>query len=162
MIRGSNCQFSHNYIEFLYHPSKYKTKFCSLYPNSISKCTYGNFCSFAHHESELQISLLHNLEFDEDFYIFLYKTVWCPFNLSQHDKSLCVYAHNWYSISSTCSSSLLPPPFPFSLLPNSSFLSSSIYSLAHSNLYIGKTFVANLMKRTMNIFIALIGTPINL
>jgi hypothetical protein len=27
--------------------------------------------------------------------MFHFKTVWCPFNLTQHDKALCVYAHNW-------------------------------------------------------------------
>ena len=27
--------------------------------------------------------------------MFHYKTMWCPFNLTNHDKALCVYAHNW-------------------------------------------------------------------
>lgn len=27
--------------------------------------------------------------------MFHYKTVMCPFNLTYHDKKLCVYAHNW-------------------------------------------------------------------
>jgi hypothetical protein len=27
--------------------------------------------------------------------MFHYKTVWCPYNLTRHNKSLCVYAHNW-------------------------------------------------------------------
>ena len=35
------------------------------------------------------------MEFDHDFYLKKFKTVWCPFNLTQHDKGLCVYAHNW-------------------------------------------------------------------
>lgn len=26
--------------------------------------------------------------------MFYYKTEFCPFNLTEHDKSLCVYAHN--------------------------------------------------------------------
>jgi hypothetical protein len=39
--------------------------------------------------------LIHNYKFDLDFYLFHYKTMWCPFNLSTHDKELCVYAHNW-------------------------------------------------------------------
>ena len=27
--------------------------------------------------------------------MFYYKTEWCPFNLTTHDKGLCVYAHNY-------------------------------------------------------------------
>lgn len=27
--------------------------------------------------------------------MFYYKTEFCPFNLTEHDKSKCVYAHNW-------------------------------------------------------------------
>lgn len=41
------------------------------------------------------IELIHNLEYDNDFYIFYYKTVWCPFNYINHDRANCVYAHNW-------------------------------------------------------------------
>ena len=73
----------------------FKTKFCSHYPNSIDKCEYGIYCSFAHSESDIMIELIHNYEFDSDFYMFHYKTVFCPFNLTAHDKSICVYAHNW-------------------------------------------------------------------
>lgn len=78
-----------------YRPEKYKTKFCSNYPEEIEKCDYGVYCSFAHSESDIKIELIHNYEFDDDFFIFHYKTVFCPFNLTQHDKALCVYAHNW-------------------------------------------------------------------
>ena len=52
----------------------------------MSLCEYGRFCSFAHSEMEIGIELIHNFEFDEDFWVFWYKTVWCPFNLSFHDK----------------------------------------------------------------------------
>lgn len=43
----------------------------------------------------MKIDLIHNYVYDMDFFIFYYKTVWCPFNLTSHDKALCVYAHNW-------------------------------------------------------------------
>jgi len=89
------CIKAHNRVEQLYRPEKYKTKFCTYYPNNLEKCDYGHFCSFAHSENDIAIELIHNYEFDEDFYMFHFKTVWCPFNLTQHDKALCVYAHNW-------------------------------------------------------------------
>ncbi|KAL4492433.1 hypothetical protein ABPG72_005568 [Tetrahymena utriculariae] len=92
---GDDCKFSHNRVEQLYQPEKYKTKFCTFYPNNINQCEYGVFCSFAHSENDIVIELIHNLEYDDDFYMFYFKTVWCPFNLAQHDKALCVYAHNW-------------------------------------------------------------------
>ena len=92
---GDLCQKSHNRVEQLYRADKYKTKFCSFYPNYLEKCEYGIFCSFAHNENDILVELIHNLVYDDDFFMFKYKTVWCPFNLTQHDKSLCVYAHNW-------------------------------------------------------------------
>ena len=93
--KGEMCNRSHNFIEVLYHTDKYKTKFCSFFPNNVHNCEYLQYCSFAHSEHEIIIDLLHNYDFDDDFYMFHYKTVWCPFNLSQHNKALCVYAHNW-------------------------------------------------------------------
>jgi len=92
---GEMCPKAHNRVEQLYRPEKYKTKFCTFYPNNLEKCDYGTFCSFAHTENDIVIELIHNYEYDEDFYMFHFKTVWCPFNLTQHDKALCVYAHNW-------------------------------------------------------------------
>lgn len=92
---GDECQKSHNRLEQLYKPDKYKKRFCSYYPNNLFNCEYGKYCSFAHNESEILIDLIHNYDYDEDFYLFHYKTVWCPFNLIQHDKNFCVYAHNW-------------------------------------------------------------------
>ncbi|CAD8077629.1 unnamed protein product [Paramecium sonneborni] len=92
---GDNCNKAHNRVEQLYRADNYKTKFCSFYPNNISQCDYGKFCSFAHSEADIVIELIHNLEYDDDFFMFYYKSVWCPFNLTQHDKALCVYAHNW-------------------------------------------------------------------
>jgi len=92
---GDMCQKAHNRVEQLYRPDKYKTKFCTFYPNNLEKCDYGVFCSFAHNECDISIELIHNYDYDDDFYMFHFKTVWCPFNLTQHDKALCVYAHNW-------------------------------------------------------------------
>lgn len=92
---GDKCPKAHNRVEQLYKPEKYKTKFCSHYPNNLHLCEYGSFCSFAHSETDINIELIHNYEYDDDFYMFHFKTAWCPFNLTQHDKALCVYAHNW-------------------------------------------------------------------
>lgn len=93
--KGDLCTKSHNRVEQLYRMDKYKKKFCSLYPNYLDKCEYGVFCSFAHNENDILVELIHNLMFDDDFYMFKYKTIWCPFNLTQHEMKLCVYAHNW-------------------------------------------------------------------
>ena len=86
---------AHNRVEQLYRPEKYKKKFCSKYPDNLDKCEYGDFCSFAHSEEDILIDLIHNYPYDEDFFMFVFKTEWCPFNLTKHDKSQCVYAHNW-------------------------------------------------------------------
>mmetsp|Transcript_20327 Transcript_20327/g.17596 ORF Transcript_20327/g.17596 Transcript_20327/m.17596 type:complete len:238 (+) Transcript_20327:74-787(+) len=79
---GDECLKSHNRVEQLYRTEKYKTKFCTCYPHHLDKCEYGHFCSFAHSENDILIELIHNYEFDDDFYSFHYKTVWCPFNLT--------------------------------------------------------------------------------
>ena len=92
---GEACMKSHSRVEQLYSPLKYKTRFCSFYPNMLNNCEYGDFCSFAHQEIEIAIPLIHHYEFDDDFFLFHYKTVMCPFNQNKHDKSTCVYAHNW-------------------------------------------------------------------
>lgn len=92
---GDNCLKSHNRVEQLYRPEKYKTKFCSFYPNNLDKCDYGIYCSFAHSEADIVVDLIHNYEYDKDFFMFIFKTVWCPFNLIVHDRALCVYAHNY-------------------------------------------------------------------
>jgi len=91
--RGDNCNYCHNKVEQLYHPERYKRKFCLSHPHNVFKCEYGNFCSFAHSENEIQIELLHNLKKDENFYLYKYKTVFCPY-IYEHDRNQCVYAHN--------------------------------------------------------------------
>jgi hypothetical protein len=45
---GLNCPYndlcakSHNKVESLYHPEKYKKKFCTHYPFNVESCPYGN------------------------------------------------------------------------------------------------------------------------
>ena len=90
---GDDCQYSHNKVEQLYHPEKYKRKFCTFHPQKIHKCDYGEYCSFAHSEDEIQIELLHNLKKDVEFYVYKYKTVFCPY-IYEHNRIQCVYAHN--------------------------------------------------------------------
>jgi hypothetical protein len=90
---GENCRFAHNKLEQLYHPERYKRKFCVHHPHNIHKCEYGGYCSFAHNETEIVIELLHNMKQDEYFYLYKYKTVFCPY-IYEHDRNQCVYAHN--------------------------------------------------------------------
>jgi hypothetical protein len=86
---------AHTRVEEFYHPEKFKIKFCSTYPKKVESCEYGDYCSFAHRDDELQIDQLHRMERDEDFYLFHFKTVWCPYNETNHKRDECVYAHNW-------------------------------------------------------------------
>jgi hypothetical protein len=81
-------------VERLYHIEKYKTRFCTKYPKSIEKCEYGDYCSFAHSIDEIKTRLIHTFEKDDDFYMFYFKTEWCPFN-KEHNKASCDYAHNF-------------------------------------------------------------------
>lgn len=92
---GDGCLYAHSFVEEHYHYLKYKKQFCSHYPVSVGECPYGDFCSYAHNEEEILTPLIHNYAENDDFYMFLYKTEFCPFNLTEHDKSKCVYAHNW-------------------------------------------------------------------
>ena len=60
-------------------------------------CEYGEYCSFAHSIEDIKLRLVHYLlphQADFDFYIFYFKTEWCPFN-NEHNKAQCVYAHNF-------------------------------------------------------------------
>ena len=90
---GDSCKFSHNSVERVYHHLQYKAKFCSKYLENIHSCEYGSYCGFAHNENEIRTPLIHKLKKDEEFYMFYFKTVWCPFN-HDHNKAACVYAHN--------------------------------------------------------------------
>lgn len=112
--KGDNCLKSHNRVEQLYRREKYKTKFCSFYPGNLDKCDYGIYCSFAHSENDIIVELIHNYEYDKDFFMFIFKTAWCPFNLIPHDRGLCVYAHNYQDYRrkpGVCSYDPTPCPF---------------------------------------------------
>ncbi|EGR32430.1 zinc finger ccch type domain protein, partial [Ichthyophthirius multifiliis] len=90
----STCLQVHNKVEQLYHPLRYRTKFCkSLKYGTLQLCEYGQYCSFAHSEQELVIPFIEKLPKNNIFYIYFYKTVWCP-NTEQHERSECVYMHN--------------------------------------------------------------------
>lgn len=81
---GDACTRAHNRVEDFYHPERYKSKFCSSYPDAVAKCEYGDACAFAHSEQELSINLLDKMERDVDFYLFHFKTVWCPNSDKEH------------------------------------------------------------------------------
>lgn len=72
-------------------------KFCQTYPDRVSNCDYGDMCAFAHFEEEVTVDLLDSDKFvkNADFYMFHFKTVWCPYSDTQHARDACVYAHNW-------------------------------------------------------------------
>jgi hypothetical protein len=94
-------------VEEFYHPEKYKVKFCQSYPSKIESCDYGDMCAFAHSEEEVTVDLLHKFapaseeekktktKDSADFYMFHFKTVWCPYSDASHARDACVYAHNW-------------------------------------------------------------------
>lgn len=105
---GDECKRSHNRVEEFYHPEKYKVKFCSTYPDNIASCDYGEFCSFAHNKDEIMIDLLDEMKTDDDFYMFHFKTVWCPYTEKKHARDECVYAHNWQDFRRK------PQQFPYS------------------------------------------------
>lgn len=46
--QGDACPKCHNKVEQLYCLEKYKTKFCTYYPQDCANCEYGEYCSFAH------------------------------------------------------------------------------------------------------------------
>ncbi|KRX07937.1 hypothetical protein PPERSA_10325 [Pseudocohnilembus persalinus] len=87
------CPYSHNKVEQLYHRCRYKSKFCKSYGRDSGKCEYGIYCSFAHYDQEISIKLIHELEPNDTFNIWYYKTVWCPYT-NNHDRGQCPYAHN--------------------------------------------------------------------
>lgn len=58
-------------------------------------CEYADFCSFAHTENDLSVELIEKFDPDMDFYLFHFKTVWCPYKEDDHERDVCVYAHNW-------------------------------------------------------------------
>lgn len=114
----ATCTKCHNRVEQLYHPDKYKMKFCTFYPKKIHECEYSSYCSFAHSETDIKTELIHNYQKNETFYMNSFKTAWCPFIL-QHDKALCVYAHNWQDFRRK------PKDFNYQPIPCSNWKSSN-------------------------------------
>jgi hypothetical protein len=79
----------------------YKRRFCCHYPD-IDQCKRGKNCAFAHSRAEFRGSLLsaeeeHDGEHSDDFYMYRYKTLWCPIGIPHHWKN-CVYGHNHLDI----------------------------------------------------------------
>lgn len=71
------------------HSDRYKTKFCHFFGKDVSKCSYGELCSFAHSCKDIQVRLLHYLVADNsscEFFMTYFKTEWCPFNF-EHNKA---------------------------------------------------------------------------
>lgn len=89
----SKCQFSHNKYETSYHPKRYKTRYCK-HLLEINQCKYGKYCGNAHNDQDIRIELLHTMAQDDDFYVFKYKTEFCPFQM-EHNIRKCVYGHSW-------------------------------------------------------------------
>ena len=76
---GDLCPYAHNNVERFYHPEMFKAKFCGSYTSGSRICEYGDFCAFAHNDSEISIDLIERFERDADFYMFHFKTTWCPY-----------------------------------------------------------------------------------
>ena len=106
---NKNCQFSHSIIEQLYHPENYKKKFCKSYFLG-NPCNFGVNCALAHSENELEIRILHHLEINDYFLLYLFKSEFCPFNKFCPDKFKCVYAHNWQDFKRPYDDKILPIP----------------------------------------------------
>lgn len=88
-----SCKNSHNFVEQLYHKKNYKKKFCNFQKNP-KKCQFGEFCPLAHSSKELKIKILNKMKFDNNFLIYSYKTIFCPFSKKSHNKVDCPYAHD--------------------------------------------------------------------
>lgn len=90
----TNCKFSNTIIEQKYHPDNYKKRYCRDF---IVKgvCLYGRLCSMAHSDLEMKIRPLHLLPFDRTFAYYYFKSEFCPFIKTKHERFTCVYAHNW-------------------------------------------------------------------
>lgn len=88
------CRFANTIIEQKYHPDNYKKRYCKDFIVKGS-CVYGRLCSMAHSDMEMKIRPLHLLPFDRTFAYFHFKSEFCPFIKTKHERFTCVYAHNW-------------------------------------------------------------------
>lgn len=84
---------AHNKFEIKFHPDNYRKKYC---PHFIlgTICMAESYCSDAHSDFELTIKPIHLMKFDYDFYLFKFKTKFCPIPF-EHNLINCVYAHSW-------------------------------------------------------------------
>ena len=82
-------------------------KFCEDFVKS-GKCQYGEYCALAHSDLELKIKPLHLLPVNNNFLLFEFKSVFCPFSKLEHDRYTCVYAHNWQDFKRPFSEKLKP------------------------------------------------------
>lgn len=89
----AKCRFAHNKFEVHYHPRRYKKKYCK-YLLEINRCKYGKYCAYAHNDQDIRIELLHTMARNDDFFLFKYKTEFCPFQM-EHNLRKCIYGHSW-------------------------------------------------------------------
>lgn len=92
--KDKSCLFSHNIIEQKYHPDNYKKKYCQEFIE-LEECKFGEVCALAHSDQDLKIRPLHLMSIDLDFFLFHFKSEFCPFGKIEHNRFTCVYAHNW-------------------------------------------------------------------
>lgn len=96
--RGAACDKCHNVVEVLYHEEVYKRRWCmDAEKEGGMGCPRGSFCAFAHSREELEErAAVYTSEEeqhpDADFFIYRYKTYWCPLP-GVHDWDSCLYAH---------------------------------------------------------------------
>lgn len=100
---ASDCEFSHNIEESVYHPMTYKTTLCQ-FPTVNNSCKEkGKFCPFAHGDlrkpslAHLQIEPPVKLEEEKkapiEFSYETFKTFPCQ-NPLQHDRNSCNFYHD--------------------------------------------------------------------
>lgn len=87
------CNKAHNKYEINYHPNNYRRKYCKNIFN-LQDCQYKLYCSKAHSTCDVKVELLNFMDFDDDFFLFKFKTEFCPINW-EHNYQKCVYAHSW-------------------------------------------------------------------
>jgi len=89
----TKCLYAHNKYESNYHPRRYKMRYCK-YLLEITRCKAGKYCADAHNDQDIRIELLHTFAKNDDFFIFKFKTEFCPFQM-EHNVRKCVYGHSW-------------------------------------------------------------------
>lgn len=92
-LSRQKCLLSHNKFETNFHPLRYKKKYCK-HILEINRCAYGKFCANGHNDQDIKVQLLHTMARNDDFYLFKFKTEFCPFQM-EHNMRKCVYSHSW-------------------------------------------------------------------